>query len=125
MAIHAYNESYLNRAMKNLGNLFEFAICHAHYHPETVFDLFISSGIAAHFESGNPKYIAGMSGHELFCEMLIAAGKPLPPASLQFFLDKTPEYWCGWILAYYQWFYNQKFKDIRDKIGRASCRERV
>ena len=111
--MRAYNESYLNNAMKNLGDMFWFAVCYARYNPDEVFDLFISTGIAESFGKGNPKYVVGRSGQELFCDILSAAGKPFPPPALYFMPNKTPEYWGGWILAYYQWFYNADFKDIR------------
>lgn len=28
------------------------------------------------------------------------------------YIDKSPEYWCGWILAYYQWMTGKSFKEI-------------
>jgi len=111
--MRAYNESYLNNAMKNLGDMFEFAVCHARYSPDEVFNLFISTGIAESFGRGDPMYVVGRSGQELFCDILYAAGKPFPPVASRFLFTKSPEYWCGWILAYYQWAYNADFKDIR------------
>ncbi len=30
----------------------------------------------------------------------------------EYFLDKSPEFWCGWILAYYQWRSCMSFKRI-------------
>ncbi len=29
---------------------------------------------------------------------------------------KTPEYWAGWILGYYQWAYNASFASIQAKL---------
>ncbi|MDR0831884.1 MAG: helix-turn-helix transcriptional regulator [Bacillales bacterium] len=114
--IHAYNELYLNKAMHTLGDMFQYAICNCRYKGNEVLDLFINTKIAVFFESGDPKYVAGCSGQELFCDILKKANKPYPPATLRFFLNKTPEYWCGWILAYYQWFYNTSFKEIQQKL---------
>ena len=31
-------------------------------------------------------------------------------------MDKSPEYWCGWILAYYQWRKCRSFKKIHQII---------
>ena len=37
--------------------------------------------------------------------------------------DCSPEYWCGWILAYYQWATGRTFKDIRDNISMRGIRK--
>jgi DNA-binding transcriptional regulator YiaG len=105
--------------MRNLGNMFEFAVCYARYNPDEVFSLFVSTGIAESFGSGNPRYIVGRSGQELFCDILSAAKKPVPQGFHipTYKLSKSHEYWCGWILAYYQWFYNADFKDIRANLS--------
>ncbi len=51
----AYNESYLDDAMQNLGDMVEYAVCDCGYDPDEFFGWFISSGIATKFEKGNPK----------------------------------------------------------------------
>ena len=28
-------------------------------------------------------------------------------------IDKSPEYWAGWILAYYQWYRNERFSNLK------------
>ena len=30
--------------------------------------------------------------------------------------DYSPQYWCGWILAYYQWYTGRSFKNIMKHI---------
>jgi DNA-binding transcriptional regulator YiaG len=116
MTIHAYNEAYLNKAMHTLGDMFQYAVCNCRYKGDDALDLFVSTQIAESFGSGDPRYVVGRSGQELFCDILEKAGKPYPPATLRIFLDRTPEYWCGWILAYYQWAYNTTFEEIHAKL---------
>ena len=59
--IRAYEETYLNDAMNNLGDMFDYALCDLGYEPEAFFSEFLISGVAECFENGNPKYVAGLS----------------------------------------------------------------
>ncbi len=112
MMMTAYNELYLDDAMTNLGDMVEYAVCDLGFEPDEFFGWFISSGIAAKFEHGNPKYISGMSGIELAEAVLSATNikyEKKTPSSVDY---KGREYWAGWILAYYQWISNKRFEDI-------------
>lgn len=112
MTMTAYNELYLNDAMKNLGDMVDFAVCDLGYDPDEFFCWFISSGIASKFEKGNPKYIAGMSGYELVDIVLHETNIIIEKRSPSYKNFKSREYWAGWILAYYQWITNQRFEDM-------------
>ena len=68
--IRAYEETYLNDAMNNLGDMFDYALCDLGYEPEAFFSEFLISGVAECFENGNPKYVAGLSGPELAVEVI-------------------------------------------------------
>ena len=95
--MHAYPETYLNDAMNNLGNMFDYGLVDLHYDPERFYEQFLTSGVAKQFEQGNPKYVAGLSGPELAIEEI----------------DKSPEYWAGWSLAYYQWYRAHRFSYLQ------------
>ena len=109
---HAYNEEYLDDAMKNLGDMVDYAVHDCGYELDEFFNLFISSGIASLFERGNPKYVTGMSGVELAQAVLrnTNGASDFPEATLP--AEYGREYWAGWILAYYQWFSKMRFEDI-------------
>ena len=62
---HAYSESYLSNAKDRLSSFFDYAINDCKLKPDWITALFINTGYAEQFESGNPAYIAGMSGVEL------------------------------------------------------------
>lgn len=109
---HAYSEEYLDDAMKNLGDMIDYAVHDCGYEADDFFNLFISSGIANQFENGNPKYIAGMSGVELAQVVLRNTNGPTDFPEPTFSEDYGREYWAGWILAYYQWFSKRRFEDI-------------
>lgn len=114
--IRAYSESYLDDAMDNLGEAFEYATIACHLTLDEFMELFISSGYADRFGRGEPKLVAGLSGTELVMDILTITGNQtdFPDALTSYNLPM--EYWCGWILAYYQWKTSKSFKEIHDKI---------
>ena len=109
----AYEDTYLDDAMNNLGDMFDYAVNDCGYDAEEFFEHFIVSGVASAFERGNPKYVAGLSGPELASEVILRThgGRSETPPSED--VDKSAEYWAGWILAYYQWHSAHRFTDIR------------
>ena len=112
MATHAYDQSYLNRAARTLGNMLHDAVVGYNLDGAEFLKLFVQSGVARQFEDGNPRYIAGKSGLELFLEVMErATGKVPLPKKIETF-DRSPEYWLGWVLAHYQWKSGRKFCDI-------------
>lgn len=111
--MHAYNEKYLNDAMKNLGEAFDYSSSVLNISLNDFLDMFIISGIAEQFSSGVPKFISGLSGTELVWEVLNRTGLKIKLKEPQTEYYYSPEYWCGWILAFYQWYTGKSFKDIK------------
>jgi hypothetical protein len=103
---------YLDDAMKNLGDMIDYAVCHLKYDPDEFFSWFINSGIADKFGKGNPKYVVGMSGVELVDCVLKATNIACKDTQASNCDYKSKEYWAGWILAYYQWQSGKRFEDI-------------
>lgn len=114
---HAYAKKYLNDAMENLGEAFDYAVNACSLGIDEFMDLFIASGYSGDFGKGNPKYVSGLSGTELVMEIVGKSGKQVSFPELQTKYGCSPEYWCGWILAYYQWETGRTFKDIHDNIS--------
>lgn len=115
--IHAYDKQYLEDAMRNLGEALDYAVNDCCMEMDEFMDMFIAGGLAAQFGSGVPKYISGMSGTELVWEVVGRSGRvrELPEAKPEYSCSR--EYWCGWILAYYQWYSGRSFKNIRQQIS--------
>ena len=109
----AYEETYLDDAMNNLGDMFDYAVNDCEYGAEEFFTHFIVSGVASAFEKGNPKYVAGSSGPELASMVIFRTYKTWPDMPPSENPDKSAEYWAGWILAYYQWYTSHRFDYLR------------
>jgi DNA-binding Xre family transcriptional regulator len=112
MMIRAYSEMYREQAAVSFAVMMDYAINDCGLDGDTFLFMFIVTGIARHFERGNPKYIAGKSGIELAREAMenVKAGELCAePGNREY---KTPEYWAGWALACYQWYTGLSFSDI-------------
>ena len=110
--IRAYDERYLESAMDNLGEMLDYAVNVCGLKADDYWTLFLSTGYGAKFGSGVPKVVSGLSGTELVWEVLSKAGLSISISDAQVEYAYSPEYWSGWILAYYQWYTGQKFQDI-------------
>lgn len=109
MMIHAYNEIYLNDAMQTLAEMFGYVINEKQ--ADVLFQQFIMSGAAYQFERGNPKII-NMPPQVLFAKV---SGKKMSMIQPNPY-GKSPEYWCGFVLAYYQWYTGMKFEIIGRRL---------
>ena len=114
--IHAYSENYLDDAMRNLGEAFDFAHTVSHLDLDSFFAMFINSGIADLFGNGHPKYVVGLSGTELAMEVMRKSGLNPDGLQAQVEYDYSPEYWVGWALAYFQWFTKRPFKNVAECV---------
>lgn len=108
----AYNESYLNDAAENLGDMLAYAVNDCGYDTDEFFGWFVMSGLADQFGNGNPKYIAGLSGIELAREVVYQTSGVRPSIEATQDIEKDATYWAGWALAHYQWFSGLRFADI-------------
>lgn len=116
MVIHAYPEDYIASAQRILGDMLDYASNSCEMDPDIFFDMFIVSDIAYQFQTGNPSYIAGKTGCELVKEVIEKSGLDRIELSDEMYLDKSPEYWAGWALAYYQWYTGKTFIRIYSAV---------
>lgn len=112
MAIRAYDELYLSSAQSILGHAVDFAVMSLELEPNTFGAALSVSPTAKLFSEGNPRYIAGVNGCELARAVLDDARIRYPNVEDSMYLDKSPEYWTGWALAYFQWYSAMSFMDI-------------
>lgn len=116
MMTHAYDEILLDEAMETLGGAVEYATLFCDVKGQEFLDLFVASNIAEEFGRGNIKFISGMSGIELATYILEKCGKKASDITELPYIDYPPEYWIGWILAYYQWYTGKSFSIICKKL---------
>lgn len=110
--IHAYDKSYLAAAQKNLARMLDYLTNSLKYPIEKAWQFFLISEMSARFEQGDCSVTVGMSGIELANKVLEQAGEQIPTSTPSFAYDRSPEYWTGWAVAYYQWDTSLTFSDI-------------
>lgn len=116
MTTHAYSQLYLSKSSRAVGNMLHDAVIEFGMDGEDFLDRFIQSNIAEEIESGNPKYIAGKSGLELFLEVMEKTTGKAYDAELVESYERSPVYWVGWMLTHYQWYSGHTFKSIIDTV---------
>lgn len=110
----AYKKTYLNGAMRNLAVMMDCGVRKYGFMIDDFYDRFLSCEVSHQFAKGNPRYLVGMSGAELADEVVLATGGTVLNEN-----DGTymvgPEYWTGWVLAYYNWFSRRSFSFMNRK----------
>ena len=109
MEIRAYPETYLSGVMHTMAALLDYAVNVKQQNIDIFFRRFITQGFALQLEQSNPVAITGRSCAELY--QMIAVDYTTPVCQ---YLpsDRSPEYWTGWALAYYQWYTCRTFSEI-------------
>lgn len=110
--MNAYSDLYIDEAQDWLGELLETAVYVLNIELDDFWNCFIFSHYSLALGSGDPFTICGKSGSEAAFEI---SGKS--KTKLPFIYDRTPEYWLGWALAYYQWEKNIPFSFITRGIS--------
>lgn len=113
--MHAYDKIYLAPAQKVLARSFDYAVYDLGLELRSYYERFLASAYAARFERGDYRVLVGMSGIELARRVIAEEGKaaesfPAPNENPA----RSQEYWCGWVLAYYQWHTGFSFREIEE-----------
>ena len=114
MMMHAYDIDYLEDARDHLGEMLHYGVQDLGYGMDEFWELFCTSDIAKYFESGIPKYNAGMSGVELARNLLYEKLGITVETRSDRGISTGREYWTGWILARYQWEKNLSFRRLKE-----------
>ena len=116
MTTRAYSPLYLAKASRSVGNMLHDAVLEFGMNGADFLKRFIQSDVAEQFENGNPKYIAGKSGLELFLEVMEKTTGETYDTNLIESYERSPEYWVGWMLTHYQWHSGRTFQSILDTV---------
>lgn len=116
----AYDNICLKRASDTLGRMLDYSVYSLHYDIALMMDLLTASGLAALFERGDIRVIAGMSGIELAYEVLEKSGLSYERTTPRHTISLSAEYWCGCVLANIQWASSQPFVRIMKSFSAAA-----
>ena len=114
---NAYSSLYIENAQKTLGGMLHYAVYDLKWRIDDFFRAFINSGIAYRFGIGEPKYTVGMSGPEVAMDVVYRVTGEYPDIMPSYYFDRTPEYWAGWAVAYYEWARDIPFDKIEEYVG--------
>lgn len=110
--IHSYDEIYTVIALTALGQMLRYALEDLQMGLNEFWDMFLISGNADLFGHGDFRFLVGMSGVETAWEVIWRMTGTWPQTQPSFQLEKSPVYWTGWILAWYQWYSGRSFRRI-------------
>lgn len=113
---HAYSDLYLDSAQDILGHAFDWVANTCDEDIAKFCNQFCQSKISELFGKGYPKYVAGCNGAELVNFVMVDLALPEYTCPQEFYADKSPEYWTGWALAYFQWKSCFSFKEILQRV---------
>ena len=114
--IHAYSELYFPDAQRLLASAFDYALTDCGMAPDLFSFIFSGSVACRAYETGNPGVLSGKSGVEFAMEILSAASPGMSLPEPGFRPERTPAYWAGFSLAYYQWVSAKRFRDIFERV---------
>ena len=109
-------EIYLNKAQTVLGDAFDYAVNVCGIPGDDFVKLFTASQVSRRMENGEPAYLMGRSGIETAREIVIETKGLELRIELHEHFERSPEYWIGWAVAYYQWFSGRKFSEIFEAV---------
>ena len=112
MTIRAYQEIYLSKAQALLGEAFDYAVNTCEIPGDDFVKLFLASQISKRMENGEPSCIAGKSGIEIVQDVVYETTQKEIQHEAEISYSRSTEYWCGWAVAYYQWYSGRKYYEI-------------
>lgn len=115
-AIRAYSDLYLDTSTRILGDAFDFAVNTCGYSLDEFVNMFVVSDSSKQFARGNPSYVAGINGCELVRKVIKESENREIKEDDIMYLDKSPEYWVGYVSAFYQWYSDESFMNLFDCI---------
>lgn len=110
--INAYDKIYLNSAQKSLATMLDVAVNEWKYSLQEFYDKFLKSMESVKFSRGDVGTIAGKSGVELAYDVLGVDEREMTDLPI----NRSPEYWTGWVVAYYQWYSGTTFQHLEKEI---------
>ncbi len=121
--LHSYDELYIAKAQTALAQMLRYAVEDLQIELNQFWDMFLISGVADLFGKGDFRFLVGMSGVETAREVVWRVTGEWPQEKPTFHLEKSPTYWTGWILAWYQWYSGLSFRRISEYLTPEQIRD--
>ena len=124
--MYAFSELYIGNWQRVMGTMLDYAVHEMCWKLGEFYSWFLISDYAGRAGHGDCGVIAGKSGIELAWDVYYAVCKSYPELKAPEegrYLGKTPEYWTGWALAYYQWESGIPFEEIECRVGIETVRD--
>ena len=115
--MHAYDRTLLSKARTSLAWMFDYGVNSYGMKLEDFYHLFVTSELSRLFECGDSSVVAGMSGVEMAFQLILEQDAEAILVEPEYSINRSPEYWLGWAIAYYQWYKNIAFDQITDKVS--------
>ena len=113
---YAYDRNIVHVAQELMAGMLDFGVNGLGYELSKLYGIFLGSDFPRRVETGDSRTVMGMSGIELAYE--VTGHEELKQSEMDRFIDfnmdRSPEFWTGWALAYYQWDTALTFKEIND-----------
>ena len=113
---YSYDENMVHRTQNLMASMIDFSVNGLKNDIEEFYGCFLMSEYSGKIENGDSKTIMGMSGIEL--AMRVLSIDDLHHSAIdeynQFSMCRSPEYWTGWALAYFQWESTLSYKEINN-----------
>ena len=116
MMTHAYQEIYLSNAQSAMGDAFDYAVNTCKIPGENFIQMLLSSSVCKKLENGEPNYLAGKSGVEIAREIFEETTGKQFRQEQNYDISRSPEYWLGWAVAYYQWRSGRRYNQIFEAL---------
>ncbi len=112
MTMHAYPETYVSKAQYRLGDAFDYAINSCNISGDDFMHMFACSSVGRRMAKAERKYIPVKSAIVIALDIVEEATGKVLDIEPKINYARSPEYWMGWALAYYQWWSDRQYKEI-------------
>lgn len=113
--MHAYDYDMMPRAQKVVGWMFDAGVHFYGVELNQFYQQFLNSAVSKRLAAGDASLIMGRSGRELAYDLMCELGGE-PEVPMYYTLDRSPEFWLGWSLSYYQWYKGIPYSMITNRV---------
>lgn len=111
----AYEASVVPIVQRLMGGMLDYATYGLGMELDDFYNMFLESKYPEKIARIDSRTVMGTSGIELCCDIAgkdVLTGDLLETYEYHAASGRSPEYWCGWAIAYYQWKSSMSFADI-------------